>query len=280
MSFAMGIGIYVVVFAVLAILGFLLLKSVIKAIAIASGIIIVLTLIFGFLVYVDVKDMSQKLQTENKLVLLTDGNNVLTAVKIGDMSNAKGDFTAMIKDGTIVFSQKSEFASLSSSLASKNYDAILGNNYKLILVDIKTFDSVQNVRLFDKINMPAEEARSILRSNTPLDDFMNNDNNLVGLMGTNTNLDLMKQQKAALKQQFITQIGTEESIKAILAVSMFQTVAKDNPDILIMEYQKGDIKVYKETMTFKLLKYVPVSMMKGFASKMSQSESNSSSAPN
>lgn len=272
MSFAIGLLGYIIIFAVLAAIGFFLLKSLFKAIAIAAGIMMIVTLILGFMVMSDVKSMTEKMKTDNKLVLLTDGDKVLTGATIGDLSNSK-DFSAMIKDGTIKFSAKAEASAYSASLAQKNYDALLGSNYKLIMIDVKVFDSVSQVELFGKMTLPSDEAKKILKSDSPIDTFLSNDANLEKLLSSGTsktvdNIELIKQNKAAFKDQILNQIGSEEALKAVIAVAMFQSAVQKDQTMLITEYQKGNIKVYKETITFKLLNYMPVSLMKMVAAKM------------
>lgn len=272
MSFAIGILGYIIVFAVLAVIGFFLLKSILKAIAIAAGIMMIVTLIFGLMVMADVKSLSEKMKTDNKIILLSDGSAVLAGATIGDVSESK-DFTAMMKDGTIKFSTNADAAAYSASLADKDYDALLGANYKLILIDVKAFDSVSEVELFGKLTIPADEAKRILKSDTPVDTFLSNDANLEKLLNSGASkavddIEILKQNKAAFKSQIISQLGSEEAIKAMIAVAMFQSAMQKDPAMLISEYQKGNIKVYKETITFKLLNYMPVSLMKVAAAKM------------
>src|SRR3989338_4679447 len=152
MSFAVGLVIYLAVFIILAVIGFFLLKTVLKAIALACGIMFLLTIIFGAVLFFDAKNLSSNMQTEDKLILLTDSNKVLSGVQIGDLSNVQGkEVSALLKDGTITFSSGSDLSGYSASLAQKDYQKLLGSNYKLILIDIKTFESAGEVNVLEKL---------------------------------------------------------------------------------------------------------------------------------
>ncbi|MDP2749734.1 MAG: hypothetical protein Q8O89_02800 [Nanoarchaeota archaeon] len=283
MSFVIGLLIYIVIFIALAAVGFFLLKSIFKALAAASGIMLVLTIILGLIVAADVKSLSENFKTKDKLILLTEQSSVLTGVKVGDVSKTQGkDFAAMLKDGTIVFVTATDVNSYASSLAQKDYDALLGSNYKLIMIDLKVFDSLQTVE-FNKMQFSKDFIVSVIKSDSPADTLLTDetltkmiDSGMFKLPDTLTaeqkTMYIEKaKQDGLLKKAMIDQFGSEDALKVILLGLMFNSLvsdSKEGPALLIEKYQDGNIQIYKESITFKLIKFMPVSLIKKFAGNM------------
>lgn len=270
MSFASGILIYIIVLVVVAALAFLLLKSILKAIAIAVGIMFILSIIIGALVVMDIAKMKDPMTTENKLIIMKDGNTALSGLVIGKVSG-EIDFAKMKEQGELVFLDQAKLNQYSSALASNNLDALLEGNYKVFIIDLKTFDGVETAK-FNELEFSAPFLVSVMKSDNPIDAFLTDDTlekmMNSGAINTVKSIDEAKANKDQIKSLFDEQTGGSEGFKSVLGFGLLVSMMKENPATLIKAYQAKNIIIYKETITFKMVKFLPVSLVKSMAAKM------------
>ena len=62
----------------------------------------------------------------------------------------------------------------------------------------------------------------------------------------------------------------ESHVKALLLAAALPTMVQENPLILLKEYKKGNIKIHKETLMFKILKSIPTNLITKITPKIPQ----------
>ena len=91
--------------------------------------------------------------------------------------------------------------------------------------------------LTEDINLTKSQIISILRSETPIEDFK---------VYTNNKLTITETDKSKFKAGIFTLVFKENM--------PFNTIIKG--------YQKRNIEIYPETITFKIIKLIPISILK------------------
>ena len=115
------------------------------------GIIILLLMAANaYFIYRDFMDLKENFGPLSKEVLLVDGSEVITGIVL------KGDSFE-----TLSSQQLNE---ISSELENKNYEGILGDNYKLMILDVGIIEDLGNeVEVLGR-TMPQEEIKKIFES--------------------------------------------------------------------------------------------------------------------
>lgn len=140
----------IAVFVVVVMFIFLrrLFEGLIKLFAYAIIIFLAIAIAYGIFVYKDINDLKQNFAGSPKTVVLMDNGKALTGLKI--------------RDEPIYLSQ-GQLEGVSSSIAERNYKAVLGNDYKLIIIDMKAIANLKGVNLGKEV-MPADRTVNMLRS--------------------------------------------------------------------------------------------------------------------
>lgn len=125
-------------------------KKLFKLMFYAGIIVLLLMAANAYFVYRDFMDLRQNFGLSSKEVLLVDGNEVITGIIL------KGnDFE------TISSQQLNE---ISSKLKNKNYEGILGDNYKLMILDVGIVEDLGSEIEVLGQTMPKEEIKKTLES--------------------------------------------------------------------------------------------------------------------
>ncbi|MFC1698301.1 hypothetical protein ACFL1H_08250 [Nanoarchaeota archaeon] len=132
-----------------AVLAFIFIKQALKAAALVIIIGIILAVVGVFFIFQDVNDLQTKFPTEPKIFLLKEENQALVGFNVIDFANLQQDdlITA------------DELATISQLLEQKDYKTILGDKYKLFLIDINLIK--------DKLTL--QELDAVRDSSTPIE---------------------------------------------------------------------------------------------------------------
>lgn len=120
----------VIVFLLVAVIAYKILKGVVKAVILAGAILSIVLAISAFFIISDANDLRENFQKEPSLFLIVDGNTVLSSFRIsgGELS--------------VVDAQQQE--THSEYLEKKDYGSIKEDNYKLIIMDIASVGGLEN----------------------------------------------------------------------------------------------------------------------------------------
>ncbi|MBI2522989.1 hypothetical protein HYW19_01230 [Candidatus Woesearchaeota archaeon] len=125
-------------------------KKLFKLMFYAGIIILLLMAANAYFIYQDFMDLRENFGSSSKEVLLVDGSDVMTGIILRG-----NDFE------TVSNQQLNE---ISYELKNKNYEEILGDNYKLMILDVNILESLDNeIEVLDQ-KMSQEEIKNKLLS--------------------------------------------------------------------------------------------------------------------
>ncbi len=197
-------------------------KLMLKIALVVLLITIVAVGTLGYFLYKDINDIRTNFKSSTNLILLTDNTKFIAGAEM---------------------SQKKDPIILGQDEINKISDPtqLLGKYYKVIIVNSKFLENVLPVKieLEKNIILTKEELIAAVNSDDPLKSLNPNLLPLIGkdIKGFNAN--------------------DPANIRMLLILTSFKSQAELDPIKLIEEYQKGNIKIIGETITFKVLKQVP-----------------------
>lgn len=221
----------IIILFILASLTYMFVKKIFKIAYRIVTIIVVVNIIFAIMIYADTRDIQTSLPVEDKTFFLADDNSHTLIA------------------GFTLNEEKSEFLSELDSLnyAAKDFDRLLGDKYKIIIFDKTKLDNFDSIEVGD-IRLNQEESLDLLNSNNALLD-------LTELYNAKMGFDNNEAQALKLKN-----INDDNEAKALV----FFAIAKDmlNKKGLMRLLQEDQVQIHPETITFKLIKHLPDSLLK------------------
>ena len=226
------------VFVFLAALIIILVKKILKVIFFISILLLVFVLAFGFFLYQDAMNIKENLAS-NKLFLLVDNDEILTGM--------------IIADNEPVFIDENQINEYTNYLKEKDYEAILGDNYKLFLVSLDILNDLKGEYEILNKNVTKDELFNIFRSEEPYKE-------LTG-----------KEEKKKIKADD-NEIDSNDKIKfkgfLFMTVLSNDLIRTKNPFKMLLYYKKNYIEVYPETILFKFIKIIPTSFINKMVTKV------------
>ena len=130
-------------------------KKLFKLMFYAGIIILLLMAGNAYFIYLDFMDLKEKFGSSSKEVLLVDGSEVITGIVL------EGDsFEAL---------SNQQLNEISSELENKDYEGILGDNYKLMILDADIIKDLDNeVEVLGQA-MPQEEIKKTFESGSSME---------------------------------------------------------------------------------------------------------------
>lgn len=245
MVFGAALIVGIVAFVIVSVLIIIIVHKILKAAFMIIALFFIIFLILGFFVYKDIVDMQKNFGEKNNIVLIESGGRIVGGV-IGRFS---GEEAAAIKD----------VSSYDSDYQANDYESILGDDYKLFIFKEGAFDKTDDVEMMGG-SYSSDFIVSLLKSDKPIDDYVDNDVSIKGLSGA-----ALENAKSLLRGK-IRYSDTE--FKSVLFGTLLAKAMEDKQFFFILEqYKEGDVVVYKETITFKVIKAIPVSFIKKLAAK-------------
>ena len=237
----------------LAIIGFSYWKtgSIAKTWFFSSLFILFCLILISVLIIIDIRDMKNKFPISSNLLIVTDSSDVLLGIEISSLEGlVQNKESPKLLDGASL----SKIAFLYNN---KEFNKIKNSHYKVIFIDISTFQKGllkkislgefnTGFNLLPKISV--NYSLSLLKSKDPLQIFLK-DFVPATIMGIST-VDVIPKE-----------LKKPESLKFILFSLIFQQEVSDHGPLFIIENFKADkIQIYPETITFKTVKLIPMSM--------------------
>lgn len=214
-----GAAAFLVVLAVI----FAVVKGVMKILFSIFTILIILSLVVSAFIASDLIELREKFPTEEKTMLLKDENKALT-----------GWILITLEDEDPALITQEQLDDYSVYLEEDNLDAILGNSYKLMLIDLDTLRELEG----ESISMGDQEFSK---------EF------LIAVLESDEPKELFREELGG------EPVMNELELKAAVFGILFSNVG---PITLVEQYKKDNMLFYPETPAFKVMKYLPVGIFK------------------
>jgi len=224
-----GLIITIIIFVVVSIVILKIVTKLIKAVLMILIIAFLITSIFGFFTYQDSVELKNNLENELNLVLLQDNEKIVAGFVATDFEE-EAEFLTI-----------SQVAEYQNSFKKQDYKKMLGDNYKMFIIEIKAFDLVDEELYFNGKKTSKSFLYTLLKSNDP-----------ISLYKSETGID------PALNGN-----SDPMEFKAnIFAVLFSEAIDKRGTFFIFGEYKKKNIIVYPETIVFKFMGLIPTSFVK------------------
>src|SRR3989344_8734564 len=225
---------FIIFFIIFSYILYKIFKSILKTIISITFIIIILTAFIGFFVYKDIQNIQ-----ENK-------NSPIT-ILLQDQEYIAG---VIMEKGEIRFIPEETI----KEYDKKDLKEIIGSNFKIITISMKFIEEMpleaMHLDQFNK-DLTKQELISTLRSEKPMDRLLIDIFNLQPEMAN-----------VAKNTVFSSDIRDNSQFKAALTLLTLQNLIKEEEtEYLLNSYKDNNIQVYKETITFKLFKLIPNSLL-------------------
>ncbi len=228
-------GLVAIILAIIIILA--ILKFVFKMVKLVFWIAVILfiiTSVMGIFTYRDALDIKENLETQPKIFLLKENENIITGFSLESFDEVSEYF-----DSTKISAYQKDFK-------DKNYKEMLGENYKMFIFDKDAFDLSEKQIDFIGGKVSKQELYSVLKSNKPIEAYSS-------VAGTDPR---------------VYGIENPAEFKGNIFALLFNEEFKSKGQLFIlMEYKKNNVIVYPETASFKLIKLVPTSFIKNIFEK-------------
>ena len=232
------------IIVVSAILIFKVGKGVIQGLLLVSAVLSIVAAVAGGFVVKDALELKDNFQTSDNMLLLSDNDWAKLTAGMVVKGQAAGQ-AGQAAEGNVKALTVSELEMLNPKFAKKDYDALRGKNYKLIIIK----ESSVTGSLPDSIEAGVAAADE------------GTEGAAVGAGGKMkiSSEDVLKQLKES---------GGEE--RAAMLAALLSLRVNQDPVFIISEYKKDNVIVYPETAVFKAIKLIPLSLFKGVAEKALQ----------
>ncbi len=228
-------GLVAIILAIIIVLA--ILKFVFKMVKLVFWIIIILfviTSVMGIFTYRDALDMKENLETQPKILLLKENEDIITG------------FSVETFDEVSEYFDSSKIAAYQKNFRDKDYKEMLDENYKMFIFDTEAFHLDEKQVDFIGGKVSKQDLHSVIKSNDP-----------IGMYKSTTGIDLKAYG-----------IENPAEFKGNIFAVLFNDEFKSKGQLFIlMEYKKNNIIVYPETASFKMIKLVPTSFIKNIFEK-------------
>ncbi len=210
-----------------------------------SLIFATLLLLFGGFLYLDVTNFSNNFYTSSNMFILTEDNEVLTGFDgMMEMETDKPHFFT-----------KEDIETMTALYQEEDYDGMIGDNYKMFIIDMEAFKTLEKNISIDEYNFTLEFVHGLIKSNTTTEDYIDELLNRKNV--SEKYQDLLKED---LLKQTEKDIGDDYAFKgALFASGMLGSALEEQKTLFLFKnLQYGRMKIHEETLLFKSIKYMPV----------------------
>ncbi len=237
-------GIFVTILITIIVLAFFykVFKTILKYFLAVTLLIVIVIGIVGYMTYRDIADLRENLMKEDNLFILQNNNQVLAgfSMNIDDLKDLK-DFN----DISLNYLTPNQILQYNVYYNKGQYKKMLGENYKIFFVNYDLFKDISDISVSGE-SFENDFLLMVLESSNPInilkDEFMRR-----GQKSSSIGANL---------------ISDDLKAKIFLMLLIKKMEKEKSPLFLITELDTGKIKVYPETMTFKVLDYIPTSFIK------------------
>lgn len=222
------------------------IRLIFRIISLIVLVSFVTSAILGFYIYKDVADLRKNWAGSNKLILLA--NEEVYAGVITTFGEEELVFVENLDD-------------YQTAYQNRNYEVLKGSNYKLFIFKIGMFEKTDETLSLGELEITKKAAIEAIESDDPKEVLIN------GLIESGS---VPAEQKGLVKDQFSTEIGSDQLLKGMLFGMLMQGAMEKDPLLLFRELQKKNIIIYPETIIFKIVRLAPLSLIEKLAQKAMQ----------
>lgn len=235
-------GIIIIILIIVGIIGVYLstrfLSKTFKVITKLLLLLIAILILITAFVYKDMSELRRGFITKNNTFFLYKDNQLYTAITLKPMT------TTNLSLNSFEYFTKEEIKRAEQDLNNKNYKTLLRNNYRIFIINPRLLK--KNYSLDFGITLHEEELLSIIRSNESFK---------VMAMKTQQHHNLSIDD---IKKGFENSYGSEEKLRGYLFAGLLTNYfQKQEPGELVRSIKANQLVVYPETISFKVIKYVP-----------------------
>ncbi|MBD3309907.1 hypothetical protein GF351_01675 [Candidatus Woesearchaeota archaeon] len=228
--------ILIVVFVlVVTILFYTFIRSVWKTFKFFLALVLIGMILLAISVFSDINDFKKNFPASSNLYLLQQS---------GKQSLITG-YTQIMAEEFSPLSQE-QISAYEEMLSDKDYQSIRGDHYKLFIIDQQAFDDIESIAL-DQTEFSKKQADQLLAS----------ENARIGYLEMKQpETDILSRKKIADDMA-----ASDTEFKAYLFGQMLSSSLKKDPAFIFKKNKEGSLRVYPETMSFRFMKILPVSLI-------------------
>ncbi len=229
MAFEIGLAIVIAVTVAMILLR-VFFKAAFKVISIIWFVCFLGAMAFTVLIYMDASDIRKNFAESDNLYLLESEGEILAG---------------FVTKGAVEPEMLSSLDEIIKKYESSDFAGILagGKYYKMITINEKSLEGLGEIDLV-QLKISAEDAFRIIKSEEAAEDY-----------------------RQLLAEKNFTDEGAEssnaEKVKGLMFYFLYsQASIEQGPMFLVDNIKSGLVKVYEETLVFKIIKRFPTSMVK------------------
>lgn len=235
-----------VAYILLAALFFELLKSVLKALLSATGVIAVIVIILGIVVIVDARDFVEESKAPGQLFILQEDGKMLAGVKDlfmqDENATKKLDEDEFLRYSTLYNDKKNE----------KRYDAILEDQRRVFVIDIGAFGSLTDKDFEAYPGFSRDLIYRMLRSESAVNVLVDK---------TIRDSNVTKEYEELLRREIMKQIPGESDMRSsVFMILLDAPIRKDGPLFLIRQLKEKRMEVHPNSMMFRAMDIIPMAL--------------------
>lgn len=202
--------------------------------------IIVILALFTVLVYKDMENLKNGFKYKNNTFVLYENNELYTGIVLKPLTNV-----TLSLDSFSYFTDE-EIEKNQEAINKKDYKALLKNSNRLFIFKPIVMNEPFNLALGSEIKLNEGDLLGIVMSNDPYDEMV------LKLE------DEYEMSKSSLKKSIENIYGDEQKLKGYLFAAMLSNyLVHQKPGDLVKSFKSKQIIVYPETISFKIIKYLP-----------------------
>ncbi|OIO63674.1 hypothetical protein COT48_01385 [Candidatus Woesearchaeota archaeon CG08_land_8_20_14_0_20_47_9] len=216
------------------VIGFLILKTIVRAIFLALTILMIVLVVASVFVILDAAELKKMLPTAKKTVLLDDEGRIVAGFHVTSEPQLIG---------------KEALDDLSRAFSEKRYDDMLGESYKLIVINSEVISELKEkeIALYDDESFSTAFLRRLINADKPI--------------------ELLAQETGQSPEQLYVVLGDDTNLKNMVFARLFVEHIMPDAPFFLSQLRKGGISIYPETPIFKAIRVVPLQLIKTTALK-------------
>lgn len=187
--------------------------------------------IFSVMIFLDVNDFESKFQISPNLYLMTEGKVI-------------AGYRQIMAEAIQPLGEEA-LTQYSADLATQNYSKILGDNFKLFIINRTAFN-LSGLKLGEK-NLTQEQLSGLLGSSHARKDY-------VAMIYP----DMAEDHKQLMADNISR---SDAEFRAIIFAGMLSQAMKDDPAFIFKRSGEGNAIIYPESIAFRFMKVVPLPLM-------------------
>lgn len=203
------------------------------------GLIVVLALLTAT-VYKDMENLKKGFQEGNNTFMLYENDKLYSAIILKPLGNVS------IGLDNFGYFEEESIAYMEDALNNEDYKALLNNSKRLFIFKPEVMNKPYNLDLGPEVRLSEGDLLSIIMSDDPY-------NVLAKMLEEKYDMS-----EKSLQKTFESFYGDKEKFKGYLFAAMLSNYfLNQKPGELVQSFKKKEIIVYPDTISFKLIKYLP-----------------------